>query len=371
MMKVPFVAFNTMHNEIETQIQETFLDIFHKNIYITGPRLTEFEERFSSYCGRKYGVGCGTGLDALFLILKALGIGPGDEVIIPANTFIATALAVSYTGALPILVEPNSSTFTIEPSLIEERITSHTKAIIPVHLYGRCADMDPILKIAEKYNLAVIEDAAQAHGALYKGRRSGSMGLAAGFSFYPGKNLGALGDAGIVVTDDKMLADKIRMLGNYGSQEKYHHIYQGNNSRLDELQAGFLQVKLRYLDKWNNERNKIADYYLEHIHNPLLQLPVPGDNDYFNVWHLFVLKCDTRDAFQKYLAKWGIGTNIHYPIPIHMQEAYRSLKLPEGSYPITEWLAKSIISIPMYYGMTSAEIQYVVDIINKYQGSVE
>lgn len=370
-MNIPFVSLEELHREIESDITESFLNVYRNNIFITGKQLTEFENEFAEFCGCKFAVGCATGLDALFLILKALDIGQGDEVIIPSNTFIATALAVSYVGARPVLVEPDEKTFTIQPDLIEEKITAKTKAIIPVHLYGRCADMDPILEIASKHNLYVVEDAAQAHGALYKGRKSGSMGIAAGFSFYPGKNLGALGDAGIVVTNSGTLAEKIRMLGNYGAKVKYHHEYQGNNSRLDELQAGFLRVKLPHLDKWNQERNRIAARYLKEIKNPLIELPMPTSGDYYNVWHLFVLKCSSREHFQAYLAANGIGTNIHYPIPIHCQNAYKDLDIPNGALPVCEKLSNEIISIPMYYGMSDLEIQYVIDRINSYDGSIQ
>lgn len=370
-MNIPFVSLETMHKELELDMTKCFLDIYRENTFIMGRQLSAFEQEFARYCGCRFAVGCGTGLDALFLILKALGIGQGDEVIIPSNTFIATALAVSYTGALPVFVEPDENTFTICPNLIEEKITANTRAIIPVHLYGRCADMDPVLDLASKYNLYVVEDAAQSHGASYKGKRSGSMGIAAGFSFYPGKNLGALGDGGIVVTNDEGLAQKVRMLGNYGAKVKYHHEYQGNNSRLDELQAGFLRVKLPHLNQWNEERNRIAQRYLKEIKNPAVKLPISNSNDYYNVWHLFVLRCNSRDDFQKHLEDHGIGTNIHYPIPMHCQSAYRDLKIPEGTLQVCERLSKEIISIPMYYGMTDAEIEYVVDVINRYEGGVQ
>ncbi len=366
-MRVPFVSFEKMHSEIEGQIKDKFAEVYKNNIFIKGNELEAFELEFADFCGAKHAIGCGNGLDALYLILLAMGIGEGDEVIVPSNTFIATALAVSYAGATPVLVEPLEETHTINPGLIEEKITDKTKAIIAVHLYGRPADMDPILEIAKRHNLKVIEDAAQAHGAKYKGRIVGTLGDAAGFSFYPGKNLGALGDGGAVVTNDGELAEKVRMLGNYGSAKKYVHVYQGTNSRLDELQAAFLRIKLAELSRWNEERNRIAQKYIAKINNPLVKAPLEGDSDYYCVWHLFVLYCKERDEFEKYLNDKGIGTNIHYPIPIHLQEAYSDLGFKEGELPLTERLAKGVLSIPMFYGMEEEEIDYVVDVINAYK----
>jgi len=367
-MKIPFVSFEKMHQEIEKKMLEKFMEVYRKNIFIMGEELDYFEKAFADFCGVNYAVGCGTGLDALYLILCAMKIGTGDEVIIPSNTFIATALAVSHTGAIPVLVEPEEETYTINPALIEEKITNKTKAIIAVHLYGRTANMEPIISIAEKYNLKVIEDAAQAHGAMYKGKKAGSLGDAAGFSFYPGKNLGALGDAGIITTNDKELAKKVRMLGNYGAEKKYIHIYQGSNSRLDEIQAAFLHIKLDELERWNQERNRIAQNYLSKINNPLIRLPLSGDENYYCVWHLFVLFCEKRDELREYLNQNGIETNIHYPIPIHRQKAYENLQYKEGDFVLTEKLAKHIISIPMYYGMTDQEIEYVIHVINHFKG---
>lgn len=310
-------------------------------------------------------VGVGNGLDALFLALKALGVGEGDEVIVPSNTYIATALAVTYVGATPVFVEPDIRTFNIDPVKIENAITDKTKAIMPVHLYGQACDMDPIMEIARKHNLYVVEDCAQAHGATYKGKVIGSFGDAAGFSFYPGKNLGALGDAGATVTNDEELAKKIRALGNYGSDYKYHHIYQGNNSRLDELQAAFLAAKLSILDKVNENRRSIADKYLAGIKNSEIILPfVP---EYANpVWHIFAIRCKRRDELEKFLNDAGIGTNKHYPIPIHLQECYKDLGFKEGDFPIAEEISSTQLSIPMYYGMTDEEVQYVIDKVNEF-----
>ena len=294
------------------------------------------------------------------------GIKEGDEVIVPSNTYIATALAVTYVGATPVFVEPDIRTFNIDPERIEAAITGRTKAIMPVHLYGQPCDMDPIMEIAEKHNLYVVEDCAQAHGATYKGKKIGSFGNAAGFSFYPGKNLGALGDAGATVTDDDELAKKVRALGNYGSDYKYHHIYQGNNSRLDEMQAAFLAAKLPHLDKMNAERRRIAEKYLKGIKNAEVILPyVP---DYTNpVWHIFGIRCERREELEKWLNNAGIGTNKHYPIPMHLQECYKNLGFHEGDYPIAEEISRTELSLPMYYGMTEEEIQYVIDKINEFK----
>ena len=364
-MKVPFVSFLPLEKELNLELRNAFDRVFNSSWYVEGKENKNFEKLFAEYCGTKYCVGVGNGLDALMLILKALKIGYGDEIIVPANTYIATALAVTYVGAKPVFVEPKLETYNINPELIESAITSKTKAILPVHLYGRPCEMDSILDIAHKYNLNVIEDCAQAHGATYKGQKVGTFGDAAGFSFYPGKNLGALGDAGAVVTNDKDIADKVRALGNYGSDYKYHHIYKGNNSRLDELQAAFLSAKLPLLEKMNIERRRIADRYLTEIKNPKVVLPAVGE-DYVPVWHIFGIRCGNRDALENYLNKAGIGTNKHYPIPMHLQECYKELGFKKGDFPIAEEISKTELSIPMYYGMTDEEISYVVEIINSF-----
>ncbi len=364
-MKIPFVSFVPLEKELYSEIHASFERVFNRSWYIEGVEDELFESEFAKYCGTKYCVGVGNGLDALVMILKALGIGIGDEVIIPSNTFIATALAVTYVGAKPVFVEPKIETFNIDPDKIEAAITPRTKAIIAVHLYGQACDMDPISCISEKNNLFLIEDCAQAHGATYKGRKIGTFGVAAGFSFYPGKNLGALGDAGAVVTSDKTIADKVKALSNYGSDYKYHHIYQGNNSRLDELQAAFLLAKLPILDKTNTERRRIASRYLSEIKNSKIELPfVP---DYAEpVWHIFGIRCEERDTLEKYLNQAGIMTNKHYPIPIHLQECYKDLGYLQGDYPIAEEISRTELSIPIFYGMNDDEISYVVDVINRY-----
>ena len=366
-MKVPFATFLPMHNEIRKDLDAAYNQVLDRSYFIQGEECTKFEEEFAAYCGAKYCIGVATGLDALWLVLKAMGIGKSDEVIVPSNTYIATALAVSFVGAKPVFVEPTIETYNIDVTKIEEKINENTKAIIAVHLQGRAADMDVVNEIAKKHNLKVIEDAAQAHGTLYKGRKVGTLGDAAGFSFYPGKNLGALGDGGCVVTNDKELADKVRALGNYGSDYKYHHIYKGTNSRLDEMQAAFLRVKLPHLDKWNADRKRIAEKYLKDITNPLVKLPLASTDEYEHIYHVFVIRCDKRDELEKYLNENGIGTVKHYPIPMHLQEAYKELGLKQGALPIAEEISNTVLSIPMYYGMTDEEVGYVIKVLNKFE----
>ncbi|MBO4910920.1 MAG: DegT/DnrJ/EryC1/StrS family aminotransferase [Lachnospiraceae bacterium] len=365
-MKIPFVTFIPLERELDQELRNAFERVYSSSWYIEGKEDERFESAFASYCDSKYCIGVGNGLDALFLALKALGIGAGDEVIVPSNTYIATALAVVYVGATPVFVEPDIRTYNIDPNRIEEAITDKTKAIMPVHLYGQPCDMDPIMDIAKRHNLYVIEDCAQAHGARYKDKVIGSFGNAAGFSFYPGKNLGALGDAGATVTNDEGLSKKIRALGNYGSDYKYHHIYQGNNSRLDELQAAFLSAKLPILDKVNEQRRSIAQKYLSGIKNPEIILPyVP---DYAEpVWHIFGIRCKRRAELESFLNSSGISTNKHYPIPMHLQECFKDLGFVKGDYPIAEEISETELSIPMYYGMTDEEIIYVIDRINEFK----
>lgn len=364
-MKVPFVSFLPMEHELDKGIRDAFERVYTRSWYIGGQEDSDFEKAFAVFCGTDYCIGTGNGLDALMLALKALGIHEGDEVIVPSNTYIATALAVTYVGATPVFVEPDIRTFDIDPSRIEDAITDKTKAIMPVHLYGQPCDMEPILALAEKYRLYVVEDCAQAHGATYKGKIIGSFGHAAGFSFYPGKNLGALGDAGAVVTNDKELADKVRALGNYGSDYKYHHIYKGNNSRLDEMQAAFLAAKLPHLDRMNEERRRIAQRYLEEIENPEIILPYVNP-DTVPVWHVFAVRCKHRDELEKFLNENDIGTNKHYPIPMHLQECYKDLGYKKGDFPIAEEISETELSLPMYYGMTDDEVQYVIDTVNRF-----
>ena len=364
-MNIPFVSFKPLEQKLDRELHDAFERVYANSWYIDGEEGRRFEEEFASFCGVDYCIGCGNGLDALFLILKAYGVGKGDEVIIPSNTFIATALAVSRTGAKPIFVEPDIDTYNINPALIEEAITEKTKAIIAVHLYGHPAEMDEICDIAGQHSIKVIEDAAQAHGARYKGKRVGSMGDAAGFSFYPGKNLGALGDAGCITTNDKKLADKVRCLSNYGSDYKYHHIYQGYNSRLDELQAAFLRAKLPLLDQVNSDRRKTAQRYINEIHNDNLILPIY--RDYVEpVWHIFAVRTNRRDELIQYLEEKGIQTNIHYPIALHKQQAYAGYEISVGDLPKCEEISATELSIPMYYGMEE-EAGIVIDALNQWK----
>lgn len=365
-ISVPFVSFRPMEKELDGALRAAFDRVLQNSWYIEGREDAAFEEAFARYCSTDYCVGCGNGLDSLVLILKAMGIGAGDEVIVPSNTFIATVLAVSYTGATPVLVEPLLATYNLDPDRIEAAITPRTKAIIAVHLYGQCAQMDAINTIAKAHGLKVIEDAAQAHGATWQGRRAGSLGDAAGFSFYPGKNLGALGDAGCVTTNDPDLAKKVRALGNYGSDAKYHHIYKGQNSRLDELQAAFLAAKLPHLDRMNAERRRIAARYQAGIINPAVALPTVAANCE-HVYHIFAVRCKVRDELEAHLNALGIGTNKHYPTPIHLQGAYRELGLDRGALPIAEEISATELSLPMYYGMTEEQVQAVIDAVNSFK----
>lgn len=364
-MKIPFVSFSPMEHELDNELRAAFERVYLRSWYVKGIENEEFEKVFSKFCDNKYCVGVGNGLDALMLSLIALKIGIGDDVIIPSNTYIATALAVTYVGANPIFIEPDIKTFNIDTSKIEKAITSRTKAIIPVHLYGQPCDMDPITEIAKKHNLYIIEDCAQAHGAIYKGKKIGTFGDVSGFSFYPGKNLGALGDGGAVISNKKDIIEKVRILGNYGSDHKYHHILKGNNSRLDEIQAAFLITKLAHLERMNEERRRIAEMYLKGIHNKEIILPYVIENT-VPVWHIFAIRCKRRNELEKYLSEKGIGTNKHYPIPIHLQECYKDLGFKKGDYPIAEEISETELSLPMFYGMKNEDIQYVINIINKF-----
>ncbi len=363
MNNIKFADFKAMHNEIRKEIDLAIKEVLDSNYFISGPHCSNFEREFAEYCGTKYCVGTGNGLDGLVLSLKALDIGPGDEVIVPSHTYIATALAVTYVGAKIVFVEPDLETYNINPNLIEEKITNKTKAIIVVHLYGQLCDMGPIMKIAKKYKLKVIEDAAQCHGATYKGKKAGAFGDVAEYSFYPGKNLGAMGDAGCVVTNNEKLAKRIRALGNYGSIKKYVHTEKGQNSRLDEMQAAILSVKLKNLDKWNKERQRIANRYLNEINNPKIILPIVAKNN-THVWHIFAIRTKNRDEFMDYLKSKGIDTLNHYPTAIHKQLAYKEMN--KDHYPLAEQIASEEVSLPMFYGLTDKEIDYIIDTINQY-----
>lgn len=328
-----------------------------------GKENDEFSKNFAEFCGVKHAIGVANGLDALNLIIKGYGFSSGDEIIVPANTYIASILAISQNGCTPVLVEPDIITYNINPDLIEEKITNKTKAIMVVHLYGQAVQMDKIWNLARKYNLKIIEDSAQAHGAFYKGKRTGNLGDASGFSFYPGKNLGCLGDGGAITTNDDELAAKVKALANYGSNIKYNHVYKGVNSRLDEIQAGVLSIKLKALDKDNSKRKEIAKYYREKINNPLVTLPSVYDED-SHVWHVFVVRTEQRDDFQKYLSDNGVQTIIHYPTPPHKQSAYKELN--NLSFPLTEMIHNQIISLPISPVMSYSDVDTVVKIINNY-----
>lgn len=353
-------AINEMHRlEMEAAIKR----VLDSGWYLLGKEIESFEKEFSEYCGVKHCIGCANGLDALKLIIQAYGFGVGDEIIAPANTYIASLISISANGATPVLVEPDINTYLIDPEKIEAAITSRTKAIMVVHLYGRAMDMTRIWEIARRYNLKVIEDSAQAHGAMYNGRRVGNLGDASGFSFYPGKNLGCLGDGGAVTTNDDELAEKIRALRNYGSDVKYHFPYRGTNSRLDEIQAALLRVKLPHLDNDNAIRRRIAERYCSGIKNPNIVLPSLPDDAMQNVWHVFPIRVQNRTEFQQYLSDNGIQTVIHYPIPPHRQPAYTEWH--NLSLPIAEKIHEEIISLPISPVMSEEEVHKVVDVINK------
>ena len=365
---ITFLDLQKISQKYSTEIHQAVREVIDSGWYLQGKVLRQFESDYAAYCGSKHCIGVANGLDALTLILKAykeLGtLREGDEVIVPANSFIASFLSISASGLKPILVEPDNRTFNLDSSLIEKRISSRTKAIMPVHLYGQLCDMEAINAIAAKYNLLVIEDAAQSHGAIYKnGKRSGNLGHAAGHSFYPGKNLGALGDGGAVTTDDDELAEVIRALGNYGSKVKYQNLYKGYNSRLDEIQAAVLAVKLRYIDEDNEQRRRMARRYVREIQNPRIELPYfSGEKDH--VFHLFVIRSKQRDQIQSYLTEYGVQTIIHYPIPPHKQQAYtewRNLNLPT-----TEKIHQEVLSLPISPVMDDSEINRVVELLNAY-----
>lgn len=363
---IKFLDMKIMHDKIKDEIFQKLEKVYDSNWFILGEEVERFEEEFAKYCGCNYCIGVGNGLEALHLILIGYDIGEGDEVIVPSNTYIATALAVSYAGATPVFVEPDENTFNINPNLIEKAITKKTKAIMAVHLYGQPCDMDPINEIARKYNIKVIEDNAQSQGATYKSIKTGNLGDAAGISFYPGKNIGALGDSGAVTTNDKELAGKIRTLRNYGSHKKYYNKYKGFNSRLDEVQAAILRVKLKYLDEWNDYRKDVARFYLNNIVNKNIVLPhVLESTD--PVWHQFIIRSNTRDDLQQYLGDNQIQTMIHYPVPIHKQDAYREYSYLIGKLKIAENLANKMLSLPIYPYISNDDISEVVNKINLYK----
>ncbi len=360
MKPIPYLELKPQHQDLRAELNQAFNEVLDSGWFIQGKQLEAFEAEYAAYCGSQYCVGVGNGMDALHLILRAYGIGEGDEVIVPSNTYIASWLAVSYAGARPVPVEPDLATYNIDPAKIAAAITPKTKAIMVVHLYGQLADMDPIIAIAREHGLKVIEDAAQSHGATYKGRVSGGLGDAAAHSFYPGKNLGALGDAGGVTTNDAELAKQLKVLRNYGSQIKYHNEVKGYNSRLDELQAALLRVKLHRLDGWNVQRRALAQQYHEGLKDlPGLVIPfVPQWSE--PVWHIYAVRHAKRDALQKHLQDAGIGSLVHYPIPPHLQPAYAELQLGVGSFPLSEQIHAEELSLPLDPYLAPEDVSRVI-----------
>jgi len=367
LMQVPFVDLKAQYQNIKPEIDRAIQEVISKTAFILGKAVTDFEEKFARYCETKHCIGVNSGTSALILALRALGIGEGDEVIIPANTFIATAEAISLVGAKPVLVDVEEKSYNLDPQKLEEAITPKTTAVIPVHLYGQPADMDPVLEIAQKRGLFVIEDACQAHGALYKGKKTGSLAVAGCFSFYPGKNLGAYGEGGAVTTNRDEIAEKIRMLRDHGSAKKYHHQIIGNNCRLEGIQGAVLSVKLAHLDEWNEKRRKNADLYREYLRETDVKLPqqMPYAT---HVYHLFVVRVKQREKLIEFLRGKGVFTGIHYPIPIHLQNAYSFLGYKKGSFPVTEECADEILSLPMFAELTEEQIKYTTDCIKEFYG---
>jgi dTDP-4-amino-4,6-dideoxygalactose transaminase len=359
-MKVPFLSLKPVHEELGGALDAAAARVMRSGWYILGPEVEAFERSFAAYCGVKHCIGVGNGLDAMMLVLRAWGVGEGDEVIVPSNTYIATWLAVSYTGARPVPVEPDEATCNIDPARIEKAITRRTRAILPVHLYGQAADMKPIREIGKRRRIPVLEDAAQAAGAVYRGRRAGALGDAAAFSFYPTKNLGAFGDGGAVTTNDARLAGRVRALRNYGSRRRYVNEVKGFNSRLDPLQAALLGPRLQVLDEWNARRARIAQRYLAGLAGTPLVLPAVGAGCE-HTWHLFVVRSKRRTALRAALEARGVGTDVHYPTPPHLQRAYADLRRPKGSFPISERIHREVLSLPIGPHMTDAEVEYVIE----------
>jgi len=365
-MKVKFLDIGATYRELKKEINQAINGVLKGGWYILGKNVSLFEKEFAHYCGVKYCVGVGNGMDALELILRTYNIGSGDEVIVPANTYIATVLVVDIVGATPVPVEPDLATYNLDPKKLEKAITKKTKAVMAVHLYGQCADIKEIEKICKKYNLILIEDAAQAHGAKHFGKRAGSLGDAAGWSFYPTKNLGAFGDGGAVTTNDRKVADYVRLARNYGSKIKYYNLIKGFNTRLDEIQAAILRVKLKHLDIWNKRRQRIASYYLSNLNpknNPNFILPKVGEGNE-HIWHVFVIRTKKRKEFIDYLKKNDIGTLIYYPLPYYQQVAYKEFRKNSINYPLTNEISQENVAIPINGQMKEKEIKYVVKIIN-------
>jgi dTDP-4-amino-4,6-dideoxygalactose transaminase len=359
-VKVPFLSLAGVHDEIGRELDDAYRRVMRSGWYILGPEVEAFEERFARYCGAKHCVGVANGLDAMMLVLRAWGVGAGHEVIVPSNTYIATWLAVSYAGARPVPVEPDEATYNIDPDRIERAITRRTRAILPVHLYGQAADMAPLREIGRRRGIPVLEDAAQAHGARYRGKRAGALGDAAAFSFYPTKNLGAFGDAGAVTCNDGALTGKVRALRNYGSRKRYVNEVKGVNSRLDPLQAALLAARLEVLDEWNARRSRIAQRYLAGLADTPLVLPAVAAGCE-HAWHLFVVRSKRRGALREELARRGVGTDVHYPTPPHLQRAYADLRYRKGAFPISERIHRQVLSLPIGPHMTDAEVAYVIE----------
>ena len=355
---IPFLDLKRGYLKYKDEIDRAIADVFNSGWFILGDNVKQFEREFSFYCECRFGVGVGSGTEALHLALVASGVKYGDEVITVPNTAVPTVSAITFAGAKPVFVDILPDKYTIDPEKIEEKITEKTRAIVPVHLYGQAAEMEPILEISHKYNIPVIEDACQAHGALYKGKKVGSSGKLGCFSFYPSKNLGAYGDAGIITINDESLYGKLIKLRNYGEEKRYYHSIKGFNSRLDEIQASILRVKLRHLDEWNKKRRELAKIYSDRLKNLPVITPEEGDDNY-HIYHLYVIRTEKRDSLQKYLKEKGVSTLIHYPVPIHFQEAYKDLDYKPGSLPISEKISGEILSLPLYPEIQEEEIETV------------
>jgi len=365
-MKISFLDLKAQYQQIKEEVQPVVTHAMENGAFVGGEQVTGFEKEFAAYCDTRYCIGVSSGTDALRFALLAAGVGPGHEVITVPNTFIATTEAISQAGATPVFVDVNPHTYNMDAARLEAQITKNTKAIIPVHLYGQPADMDPILDVARRYHLAVIEDACQAHGALYKNRRAGSMGTVGCFSFYPGKNLGAYGEGGAVVTQDPETAQKIKMLRDHGQQRKYVHQIEGYNGRLDAIQAGILRIKLKHLDAWNAARRQNAAHYNKRLSDvPQITLPTEADSMQ-SVYHLYVILVPDRDRLQRFLAEKGIATGLHYPVPLHLQKAYDHLGYQKGAFAVTEGTAARLLSLPMYPELTSQQIDYIADAIREF-----
>ncbi|MEE4265733.1 MAG: DegT/DnrJ/EryC1/StrS family aminotransferase [Desulfobacteraceae bacterium] len=368
-MNVPFLDLKVQYRQIENEVLPMVTEAMQNGAFIGGPQVAGFEEEFAAFCDSRYCVGVGSGTDALRFALMAAGVGAGHEVITVPNTFIATTEAISQAGARPVFVDVDPATCNMDPEKIDAKITRRTKAIVPVHLYGQPADMDPILDIADRHGLAVVEDACQAHGALYKGRKAGSMGFAGCFSFYPGKNLGAFGEGGAIVTQDEATAKQMRMIRDHGQNEKYYHQIEGYNGRLDAIQAGVLRIKLKRLADWNESRRKNAVYYHERLAAiPGIQLPAEADYAR-SVYHLYVIHADRRDDLQRFLAEKGVATGLHYPRPLHLQAAYSHMGMPQGAFPASEHSARRLLSLPMFAELTREQVDYVADSIKEFQST--